>query len=227
MPPTGGGRWASRKSAVRDLLIFPVSIFSSSVPNTPHRSQKHCGCPTLKEALDQNSRLPRTQLRSLTMDGNGKRRPAAKPGFFLQKKSKLCLLLLSQFQRILKPGLLLEAQWSPPGVRGRPGTVALPVTTHPSCDLPSQASPAVASVFLLWLLLPARSRAALQVHPTHNFLRSNTNIPLGTPFYSPGSICCRGDQFQIFQSPPTFQRRVSQNEVREPPDSESPGGSVC
>lgn len=86
MPPTGGGRWASRKSAVRDLLIFPVSIFSSSVPNTPHRSQKHCGYPTLKEALDQNSRLPRTQLQSLTMDGSRKR---PKPGFFLQKKSKL------------------------------------------------------------------------------------------------------------------------------------------
>lgn len=168
----------------------------------PHRSQKHCGYPTLKEALDQNSRLPRTQLQSLTMDGNRKR---PKPGFFLQKKSKLCLLLLSQLQRILKPGLLLEAQWSPPGVRGRPGTVAFPVTTHPSCDLPSQASSAVASVFLLWLLLPARSRAALQAHPTQNFLRSNTNVPLGTPFYSPGIICCRGDQFQIIQSHPTFQ----------------------
>lgn len=65
-------------------------------------------------------------------DNGWEQEEAPKPGFFLQKKSKLCLLLLSQFQRILKPGLLLEAQWSPPGVRGRPGTVAFPVTTHPS-----------------------------------------------------------------------------------------------
>lgn len=115
-------------------------------------------------------------------DSEWEQEEAPKPGFFLQKKSKLCLLLLSQLHRILMPRLLLKAQWSPPGVRGRPGTVAFPVTTHPSCDLSSQASPSVASVFLLWLLLQARSRAALQAHPTHNFLRSNTNVPLGTPF---------------------------------------------
>lgn len=63
-------------SSRRPSHFSTVSIFSSSVPNMPHKSQKHCGYPTLKEALDQNSRLSMTQLRSLTVNGNRKRRPS-------------------------------------------------------------------------------------------------------------------------------------------------------
>lgn len=100
------------------------------------------------------------------------------------------------------------------------------MTLDPSGDLPSRAS-------LLWpqpsccgCCYKARSHAAaLPAHPTHPVLRPNGNVPLHTPFYSPGIICCCRDQFQIFQSHLTFQGCASQNEVWESPELESPEGS--
>lgn len=106
VPPNGGGRWASRKSAVRDLFIFLLFPFSvRAFPISPMDLKR--------SVVTQHERCSGSQFKAPQdptpeSDDGWKQEEVPKPVFFLQKKSKLHLLLLSQLQRALKSGLLSD-----------------------------------------------------------------------------------------------------------------------